>query len=87
MEKIESVLTIKEIAEILRCSKTHVANLLSGRVSGAIPLMHLNIGRRKVVRRVCFDRWLGSSEVSPQTRAAESEEYRSGLGADNRVDA
>ena len=35
MEKIESVLTIKKIAEVLRCSKTHVANLLGGRVSSA----------------------------------------------------
>jgi hypothetical protein len=63
MDEIGSVLTIKEIAVILRCSRTHVTNLLGGRVAGVKPLVHLSIGRRKIVRRQSFDQWLNANEV------------------------
>lgn len=62
MEQSKSVLTIKEIAEILRCSKTHVGKLLSGQVPGAAQLVHVKIGRRKVVRKSAFDQWFDANE-------------------------
>lgn len=78
IDETNSVLTINEIAAILRCSRTHIANLLGGRVPGVAPLVHLTLGRRKVVRRSTFDVWVESSEgfafnVPPRrTEAARS---------------
>jgi hypothetical protein len=34
METNQEILTIKEVAQILRCSKAHVANALHGKVTG-----------------------------------------------------
>ena len=34
MENTSNMLTIKEVAEILRCSKGHVQNVLVGKVRG-----------------------------------------------------
>ena len=47
MENTSSILTIKDMAEILRCSKTHVANVLSGKVQGVPRLTHLSVGPTK----------------------------------------
>ncbi len=52
------ILTIQEVAEILRCSKTHVSKALSGKLSGVPRLTHLAVGRRKLVRREWLDEWL-----------------------------
>jgi len=49
-ENTTALLTIREIATILQCSKTHAARLLDGRVRGADPISHIRLGRRKVVR-------------------------------------
>jgi excisionase family DNA binding protein len=52
------ILTISEVAEILRCSKTHVSNVLNGHVFGVPRLTHFAMGRRKLVRREWLDRWM-----------------------------
>ena len=57
------VLTISEVATILRCSKAHVRNLLSGKVKGAQPLPYISYGRRKGVRRESLVRWMQRSEA------------------------
>ena len=49
MEQTSTILTVKDVAEILRCSKTHVGNVLSGRVPGVPRLAHVTMGRRKLV--------------------------------------
>jgi transcriptional regulator with XRE-family HTH domain len=56
--KAQDVLTLKEVAVLLRCSKTHVSNLLNGRVPGVPTLTHIAMGRRKVVRREWLDTWM-----------------------------
>jgi len=63
MESTGSILTIKEVAEILRCSKTHVANVLSGKVQGLPRLTHLNMGRRKVVRKEWLEHWMEANKT------------------------
>ena len=40
----DRILTINEVAGILRCSKTHVSNALAGRVPGIPRLTHLAMG-------------------------------------------
>jgi hypothetical protein len=78
METSQNILTIKEVAIILRCSKTHVANVLSGKVDGLPRLAHLNLGRRKLVRREWLDRWMEMNKVDE----IQQRSIRSQLGRD-----
>ena len=50
-EQRSEVLTIAEAADLLRCSKAHVSNLLNGRFANVLPLPYFAIGRRKLIRR------------------------------------
>ena len=52
------ILTIREVAEVLRCSKAHVCNVLRGRVQGLPKLTHFSLGRRKLVRREWLETWM-----------------------------
>jgi hypothetical protein len=56
------VLTLKEVAAILRCCKAHVANLVNGKVRGVPPLPCMCVGRRKLVRRRSLESWQDSLE-------------------------
>ncbi len=56
------VLTLTEIARILRCSKTHISNVLNGKVAGVPRLAHVAMGRRKLVLREWLDEWMESSK-------------------------
>lgn len=62
METNAEILTIKDVATILRCSKAHVTNVLYGKVRGVPRLTHVNLGRRKLVRREWLDKWLEESK-------------------------
>jgi Helix-turn-helix domain len=64
MEQTSTILTVKDIAEILRCSKTHVGNVLNGKVPGIPRMAHLTMGRRKLVRKEWLDRWLEANKVA-----------------------
>jgi excisionase family DNA binding protein len=64
VEQTSTILTVKDVAEILRCSKTHVGNVLSGRVPGVPRLAHVTMGRRKLVRKEWLDRWLETNKVA-----------------------
>ncbi|MBV9508556.1 MAG: helix-turn-helix domain-containing protein [Acidobacteriia bacterium] len=56
------ILTINEVAAILRCSKTHVSHLLAGKVRGLPRLTHIAMGRRKLVRREWLDQWIENNK-------------------------
>jgi excisionase family DNA binding protein len=62
-QDLQAVLTIRDIASILKCSKTHVANVINGKVSGIPRLAHIAVGRRKLVRREWFHQWLEESKA------------------------
>jgi excisionase family DNA binding protein len=65
MQKVQdppAVLTIRDVAALLRCSKTHVANALKGKIPGVPRLSHISMGRRKLVRREWLDQWLEASK-------------------------
>ena len=64
MENSSTILTVKDVAEILRCSKTHVGNVLNGKVPGTPRLTHLTMGRRKLVRKQWLDRWLETNKIA-----------------------
>ena len=63
MESTSTILTIKEVAQILRVSMAHVQNVLSGKVAGVPKLTHLTLGRRHLVRREWLDQWLEASKT------------------------
>src|SRR5207249_4347848 len=58
------ILTIDEVAEILRCSKTHVSNALNGKIRGTPRLTHFSIGRRKLIRRTWLEEWIEANKSS-----------------------
>ncbi|HEX4769720.1 MAG TPA: helix-turn-helix domain-containing protein [Bryobacteraceae bacterium] len=64
MEDLNENLTIKDVARLLRCSKTHVQNALRGKVPGMPPLTHLAIGRRKIIRRQWLNLWMERNKAS-----------------------
>jgi predicted DNA-binding transcriptional regulator AlpA len=51
MTDADPVLTAKEVAEELRCSKSQVYRLMSGHVEGVTVLPDLALGRKKVALR------------------------------------
>ena len=62
VETTTNILTIKEIANILRCSKTHAQNVIEGKVNGLPKLTHLSLGRRKVVRKEWLEQWMEANK-------------------------
>jgi hypothetical protein len=56
------VLTLSEVAEVLRCSKAHVCKIVNGQVAGTQQLPAINLGRRKLVRRSTLLSWLVENE-------------------------
>ena len=57
-EESHEILTIEEVADLLRCSKTHVQNALDGKLVGVQRLTHLPMGRRKVIMKEWLKEWL-----------------------------
>ena len=47
MENTSNILTVKEVADILRCSKAHVHNAIHGKVQGLPKLTHLDDWAKK----------------------------------------
>jgi excisionase family DNA binding protein len=56
------LLTVKEVAALLHCSKGHVCNVVAGRVRDCPPLPAIHIGRRMLIRRESLHRWLEQTE-------------------------
>jgi excisionase family DNA binding protein len=63
MESATRILTISEVAEVLRCSKAHVHKALTGKIAGVPQLAHVSLGRRKLVPKDWFDQWLQESRA------------------------
>lgn len=66
-----SVLTLRELASELRCSKAHLSHIINGKVAGLPPLPVARIGRRVIIRREVFERWLSTLEGSSETMDAD----------------
>jgi excisionase family DNA binding protein len=56
------VLTIREAAALLRCSKAHMANIINGKLQGVPPLLSIRAGRRRLIRMSSLQRWMEASE-------------------------
>jgi hypothetical protein len=58
----DRILTINDVATILRCSKTHVSHVLAGKIAGIHKLTHIAMGRRKLVRREWLEEWMETNK-------------------------
>ena len=65
---LPEVLTTREGAQVLRCSKAHFCNLLLGKVSGVPRLPSLRLGRRCLVRKATLMQWIEEVELRPRQR-------------------
>jgi excisionase family DNA binding protein len=58
----DDLMTLREVAERLRCSKSQVGRLVAGHVCGCAPLPSIPLGRRKLVRRASLETWIEENE-------------------------
>jgi hypothetical protein len=56
------LLTLADVAELLRCSKAHICKAVAGRVRDCLPIPSVSLGRRKLVRRQSLLAWLEANE-------------------------
>lgn len=57
------LLTMAEVAAILKISKAHACNLAAGKVRGCLPLPAIHMGRRMLVRRESLLIWIERNET------------------------
>jgi len=62
------VLTLEEAAQVMRCSKTHLQNVIHGRVANVPALPCVRVGRRLLIRPKALDRWLRAVEAPLQSK-------------------
>ena len=58
----KQILTLAEVAEILRCSKAHVCNVINRKVSDLPPMPVVRIGRRVLIRNESLNEWMRAVE-------------------------
>jgi excisionase family DNA binding protein len=58
----DQILTAREVAVELRCSKAHVYHAIAGKVAGVSALPAISMGRRLLVRRSALEQWKKSNE-------------------------
>lgn len=56
------VLTITDVARILRCSKAHVCKIIKRQVAGTPPIPAIAVGCRRIVRREALLLWMTERE-------------------------
>jgi excisionase family DNA binding protein len=64
-EQSQILLTVSEVAKILRCSKAHVHNLINDTVKGGIPIPAIAVGGRRLVSRTALDEWVLKTQFDP----------------------
>src|SRR5947209_7759638 len=82
LDGLPEMLTTREGARLLRCSKAHFCNLLNGVVSGVPPLPYLQLGRRRLVRKATLIEWIERVESAATLRC-----YPHGRPRQNATDA
>jgi hypothetical protein len=56
------LLTLRDVAALLHCSKAHVSNVMAGKVTGCHSIPVVRLGRRRLVRRESLVRWVEENE-------------------------
>ena len=58
------ILDVRGAAKLLRCSPSHVSNILNGKVSNLPPIPHVRAGRLRLIRREALDEWFRAQEAA-----------------------
>lgn len=58
----DPLLTVKELAAELRCSKPHVYKAIRGEIVGVSRLPSISMGRKRLVRRSSLEKWKRENE-------------------------
>ena len=61
-DHIPLMLTLGEVAKVLRCSKAQTCNLTNGKVRGVPTLPSVRLGKRKIVRQQALVAWMEDRE-------------------------
>ena len=67
---IPKVLNLAEAADLVRCSRAHLCNIVHGKIPGIPLLPSVRIGRRVLFRRESLEQWLEAVEAAGARRAA-----------------
>jgi excisionase family DNA binding protein len=59
------LLSLKEVASLLKISKAHVSAAVAGRVAGCSAIPSVRLGRRPLVRRSSLLAWIAANENAP----------------------
>ena len=62
LRELPEVLTLREVANVLRCSKAHVCKIVNGHIALTPQIPVIKLGRRKLVRRETLVHWLAENE-------------------------
>ena len=65
MVQTAEILSVAEVATVLRCSKAHVCKAIGGKVTRVTRLPAISMGRRKLVRRQSLEAWLAQNDPVP----------------------
>ena len=65
MNESSEIMTPDDVAKTLRVSKSHVHNLINGKVAGSSPLPSIPLGRSRRIRRTALLAWMRQSENNP----------------------
>lgn len=63
MDEPRQILTVREVAQELRCSASHVHNVIKGKVKNVSPLPAIRMGRLKLVLRKSLEEWKRTNEA------------------------
>jgi excisionase family DNA binding protein len=61
---LREILTVRDVALELRCSVTHVHNVINGKVKNVARLPAIRMGRKRLVLRDTLEEWKRSNEQS-----------------------
>ncbi len=77
IDSAAEILTLPEAAKFLRMSRSHLLNILKGKVRGVPALPYIRVGRRLLLRRAALEQWLLEAEAgSPGRRIAADRQTR-----------
>jgi uncharacterized protein (UPF0262 family) len=75
------VLSVTDVAKLLRCSKAHVCKAIHGQIRGVTPLPAISMGRRKLVRRGSLEIWLAENDSARLDGKIEQSHKRGAVDA------
>jgi excisionase family DNA binding protein len=73
-QSLPEILTVKEVARELRCSKGHIFNAIAGRLRNVTRLPAIRMGRRKLIRRHTLEQWIEANEIDSPRRVTLASE-------------